>query len=493
MERIINIDWLECYCIESADHPLDVERLQKDFEVEQRIYGTPQYACVLLLKYNGKPYMEVRRLPYSKKSQGGIMEDHACHIRLANRTCYFDNPAMVMINFIERYNLEFKSISRIDICCDFNQFDNLTYPADFVKRYFGDKYVKIRQNRFKSYSKEHALLRPGYQSVDAKRPRVEFLSDGKEEISAHGSDGWKGKKYNYVGWGSESSPVSAKLYDKTLELNREGHVKQYIKDQWAGHLVDNVAEPHEHVWRLEFSIKSEIKQFVRLDDGSLLDNTLAYYSDRYNLLMTFRSLYDIYMDFRVVETDDYGQLKRKDRLSRVELFRWKEDIVVKPHRPNAKKDPTRTDRLLIKRLRKMIGQDLTAYPDNHVQNAAAKVLHLLQLRLMPPSLGEREQAFMAVLKELSEYYDAAHPFGQLLSDAAATLMLELNKQFNVDLLEDFNKFSTLKYKQFSEGFRQEVQPEYRYPMEQRSMDEKPRGLLEDGEYYGFEADNPDGV
>lgn len=470
MDRIINIDWLEVFCIENADNPLTLSWLRETFEVDSRHYGTPQYKEVWIIKYNGFPYIEVRRNPYSVKSKGGIMPDGACHIRLSNRTCYFDNPAMVMVNFIEKYGLRYQSISRIDICCDFQTFDNGTRPAAFLKRYFADRYVKLHQYRFKTYSKEHPHFRKEHQSIDSLRPKVALGIDNQGEISAHGTDRWQGKVYNYCGWGSESSPISTKLYNKTMELNREGHIKTYIQDQWRGRLD----RANGDVWRLEFSIKSEIKNFIHLETGDLLDNSLAYYSDRHSLLLTFQSLYEIYFDFRVVELDDSGNLKRKNRLKRVDLFHWQNDEVYKPMRPTIKKDPTRTDRILLRHLQSYVGMELDKFPCNDIQNAALKVMHLLERRINPPALSKQARMFLDRLDYMAHYYDSTDPYGAELSDACTKLMMHLETAYNIDANMQFNQFRTLDLKRLRKEFYQQAHPEYHYPCED---EEAPDSLL----------------
>lgn len=470
MERLINIDWLEVYCTESKAKPLSIELLSKQFDVEARHYGTPQYKDVWVLSYCGHPYIEVRRNPYSVKSRGGIMPDGACHIRLTNRSCYLDNPALILINFIEQYSLSYESISRIDICCDFIAFDNGTRPSDFLQRYFANRYVKLHQYRFKSYSKEHPHLRRDMQSVDRLTPSVAIDVNHGEEISAHGIDRWQGKIYNYCGWGSESSPISTKLYNKTCELNREGHKKTYIREQWRGRLDERTGD----VWRLEFSIKSEIKNFLQIDTGVLLDNSLAYYSDRHSLLLAFQSLYEIYFDFRVVELDETGNLKRKNRLKRTELFRFNNDEVFKPQRPSSKKDPTRTDRILLKHLQEYIGLDIDKYPSNDVQNAALKVMHLLRRKIDPPAMSEDSRKFFDQLNFYATEFKSEDQYGQELSDACTTLMMYLEACFHIDANIDFNMYRTADLRRLRREFSNSPLPDIIFPLED---DETPDSLL----------------
>ena len=99
--RIINIDWLEVYCIEPKDEPHDAEFFKaKGLEVKERTYGTPIYKEMFAICQDGEPWIEIRRNPYSIKSEGGIMADCSCHLRLCNEACYHDNPIDELRSFI---------------------------------------------------------------------------------------------------------------------------------------------------------------------------------------------------------------------------------------------------------------------------------------------------------------------------------------------------------------------------------------------------------
>ena len=85
--RCINLDWLEVFAKEPAALNPDYFRAA-GYNVNVREYGTPQYAQMFTLSLGALPLLEIRRAPYSLKSQGGIFETGAMHIRLCNNTCY---------------------------------------------------------------------------------------------------------------------------------------------------------------------------------------------------------------------------------------------------------------------------------------------------------------------------------------------------------------------------------------------------------------------
>ena len=213
MNRCVNIDWLEVFCAEQAQNAiLDANYYRLlGYDVRVRDYGTPQYRDMFTIWRNGFPFLEIRRNPYSLKANGGIFNPNDCHIRLSNRSCYDVSPINDLRKFLITFQYSLKSLSRIDICLDFNRFDYGQLPAQFLRAYMRGKVSKINQCN----------------------------------ISAHGKDSFAERVWNSVKWGSVSSPISTKLYCKSLELSQV-HEKLYIRDAWKLSGLD-VSKP---VWRV---------------------------------------------------------------------------------------------------------------------------------------------------------------------------------------------------------------------------------------------------
>lgn len=329
MKRCINLDWLEVFTLEPADRELSAGFfMSKGFAVKLRAYGTPQYAEMFTLCQNGEPFLEIRRNPLSKKSKGGILHDRSCHIRLTNNTCYKTSPIDLLRNFITTYNYTLKGITRIDICLDFVHFDYGQSPGRFLASYLSRKVAKINQST----------------------------------VKAIGRDTFIDMKFNYATWGSKTSMISTKLYNKTLEL-KDAEDKAYIRQAWYGcGLTDDIDnKSNKQIWRVEFSIKSDVKKWVKVDNELhdisrtfFIANNLLMYDTRQKLLAVFMSLQDHYFHFRVLEQDHNGKTKRKDRCKRVNLFKLSNtDEVYKPSVMTLTKLPTRTDKILINRCRKI--------------------------------------------------------------------------------------------------------------------------------------------
>lgn len=280
--RCINIDWLECYCLEVAG-VRDADYFKSvGFYVESRDYGTRHMSEVFtLFDRDHNPFIEVRRAPRSKTGKHTIYPDNACNIRLVNRYCYFDNAATLMADFIARYGYEFRRIYRIDIALDFERFDRGDMPSKVLKRIVNGTYRKVYQ---------------------ANR-RIQ------------GGDAWEGCQDNYISYGKPESMVLTRFYNKSKELKDTGYKKPWITQAWfeAG-LVDDPVRLYKtiqghnvyfpEIWRLEFQVNSSARGWLRIDGehkGEWVEHSLDAYAGRDMLLTPFAYLVAHYFQFRVFQ------------------------------------------------------------------------------------------------------------------------------------------------------------------------------------------------
>lgn len=376
--KCINLDWLEVFCIE--DGCLDPNYFQNlGWNVCVREYGTPLYKQMFtLLNEHGKPFLEIRRDPYSLKENGGIFEKGSCHIRLANRTLYTYNPIQQLQQFLVKYNYQYKGVTRIDIACDQLIFDNGMDPEKLIEDYMAGSILKNRNSR----------------------------------INVHGCEKAGGRSWNSIKWGSASSPLSTKIYDKTLEL-KESCDKLYIKDSWvkaglcdlqkvvydykdkktgieekrskmviikAGtkteeeRTIDEVEEVK--VWRVEFSIKSEARNWITIDKQHVLSIGLTKFQTRERCLLMFLLLSKWCMNFVKAEYNEDGIQKRKDRCTPIVLYTEKNlSNTFKPHRITENEDPTRTEKIIYNRLIRMSKENQGYRLPEEIRNKCLELAH----------------------------------------------------------------------------------------------------------------------
>lgn len=330
VKRCINLDWLEVYCLEPKGMPRTPEYFEAlGYTVRVRSYGTPQYRQMFTIYDGDFPQIEIRRDPYSLRSQGGIFLPNATHIRLSNRACYMVEPVNFLRRFLLAHAYAYQSISRIDIALDFHTFDSKITPQHFIRLYMQGQIAKINQCN----------------------------------IAAHGSDQWDARSWNSLKWGAPTSNITTKLYNKTLELSQV-HDKFYIRDAWQEAGLD----PRKDVWRIEFSINSQGQSLQNKQTGEYIRKHLSAYDTREKLLYNWEILAQKYFHFKEVIGN-----KRKDRCPDVTTIRivtpWAE--VYRPSRNPAKsKEPSRTDFLLAKRL-KQIAEDIQE--DRQIRESARQL------------------------------------------------------------------------------------------------------------------------
>lgn len=313
INRCINLDWLEVTALEPITSPRDPKFFQaRGLVVSVRDYGTRVWGEVFTIEGSDHlPFIEVRRAPKSE-----VIACNVTHLRFVNRVCYFPDAARIMVQFMEAYNYDFLSIYRVDICLDFECFDFGDKPADFMRRFMSGRYAKINQ----------------------------------ANIHAHGSDDWSGRVWNSVSWGSPTSDIGTKFYNKTLELFdpiTKQYAKPYIRQAWqeSGLIDDYVTvtkkKPdgtlyHPEIWRVEFSVRSSVKNWftMKLDGNEKafqsVRNTLDMYDSRDKLLVMFAALSQHYFHFKhslktynfYKEGHSSGNAIRKDRCPDKMLFDW---------------------------------------------------------------------------------------------------------------------------------------------------------------------------
>lgn len=279
-----------------------------------------------ILNEAGDPVIEIRRNPASADSSFHGLTEFSTHIRLPNWMLYQGNPIEYLREFLLKNDYIFKRIYRIDIAYDFEYFDTGDLPARFARRYLAGHYRKINQC---------------------------FLS-------AHGQDNWHECDWQSLSWGSRSSMVTTKLYNKTLELAESKNDKPWIKTAWMIHgLIDNpnsMTKFDDHgklyspqIWRVEFAMMSEADGWIVLEftngkkeKKQTIPHRLSMFDSKDKLWQRFQDLAYNYFHFKYreyqnenkaatqyalarVQSDVERKLKRKDRCRDKILFYWDAD------------------------------------------------------------------------------------------------------------------------------------------------------------------------
>ena len=379
--RCVNIDWLEVYCEESNDeYPCNADYFpRRGYVVREREYGTRVYEEMFyIIDKNGNDMFEVRRNPKSGDSSFVGLSPQSTHIRLCNWVCYQSNCVQLLRDFLVRHNYIFHRIYRIDVCYDFERFDSGDKPERVARRIVEKTYLKMNQTK----------------------------------IHAIGDDNWGGYAWETLSWGSLTSMVSTKLYNKTKELAATGNKKPYILTQWmmAG-LIDNPVTQVKYgkdgsqykpdIWRVEFSIKSKADSWLILEDISgkrvkkkAVPHSLSLFDSQDKLWQRFQDLAYHYFRFKVktykkqkrgvagfalgqIESNHDPELQRKDRMPEKVLFHYDQDRefmhiqnVPKPSKPYHDGEVLR---------RRLINYAAT-HPDHKIREACKVLVDSIDVR-----------------------------------------------------------------------------------------------------------------
>ena len=409
-ERCINIDWLEVYCLEPFGLPArDAVYFQgKGYMVRERPYGTRVYNQMFeILDDNRNPIIEVRRDPASGDSQFSGLVPESCHLRLPNWMLYHGNPIRFLMDFLLEHEYVFKRIFRIDIAYDFELFDSKDDPAKFVKRYLQGRYRKINQC----------------------------------SLSAHGEDSWNQCDWNSLSWGSRSSMVSTKLYNKTKELEESKTDKPYIRSCWmmAG-LIDNPMtftkrQPDgslvkKNIWRLEFSMRSACDGWIAIDivDGKKvkkqrIPHKLPLFDGKQALWQRFQDLCYHYFRFKVKE---YVDISRKTKGGVLELLNSDEN------RPLKRKDRCRDKKLFYFDAGHQFTQVSQAIPDSKTNRMDDVLERRLRIYKEQHSTFSIRSACDVILKDIELNKLSDYTEEKLWKEAKA-LQLVLRAKMDGDL------------------------------------------------------------
>ena len=156
------------------------------------------------------------------KPHSSIIAPNICTVQVGNELLYSEEEDSVMKLINKITPCSFNSFSRIDLCIDFEVDNRLM--AIIRKLDNGSHYVQGKQNGAKWWHEGE------YKGV-------------KQQIS------------HCLNWGSQSSEIKVKLYNKSREQNlltpNGVSDKPYIVEQWKWADFDI-----KNVWRLEFSLSS---------------------------------------------------------------------------------------------------------------------------------------------------------------------------------------------------------------------------------------------
>lgn len=240
MTYTISIDWLSLYCHYSELGMWEPKETEGGdafgaypWRYKKADYGTRQFSQLWFVSMPNEEsgfdeFAEVQCAPYS-----GVLQHNAIIVRFVNRVLYRPDFWALATRFLDDNNFTFRSITRIDICADFNDFACMA-PIALIEGFAAKRLRHIGRGVGALYF-NHGVVRKEY-----------------------------GVQYNGLSFGTHASDARVYLYNKSFELLTQGD-KPWIKDRWKSVGLDIL-----HVWRLEVSLKSKACTFKDRASGNTI-------------------------------------------------------------------------------------------------------------------------------------------------------------------------------------------------------------------------------
>lgn len=329
----INVDWLSIYCHDRNNGNLSSIYFEKSaYEFTLLPHGSRHFKELWEVRNeDGDKYAIIQRVPHSS-----IISSDGCIIQLCNRELYRPHYAAEFILFLSAHHFTYKSISRLDVCFDSNILRSRLRHSNLIKKIMTGEVLKNNQ----------AKVQWNFTSI---------ANIGKP------------MECNSCSFGSKSSGVSTKMYNKTLEMKEQTN-KPYISENW----VYNGLNVNEDVWRIEISIKSDSSTTIRTATGEIFRLSADSLKMQQNVEDIFFSYASTYFCFK----KNTGG-KNKTRMPDLLIFPDTKVTTLHPIRITECKDSGRSDRIFLKKLLSL--QNEFAKADEQTFTALKEVINTFTL------------------------------------------------------------------------------------------------------------------
>ena len=292
--HLISIDW-RTISVDCANFAVCT-----NYSCNREPYGTSIFSEMYTIGMDGMDIAILTKTPRMKH-----MDKNLGLLKILNPILYKPQLDRIVYNIIHDFRLSVKGISRLDLCADFNRFNDYADPQNFIRDFLAVKIWKIGQAKYKCAGKvatstKHTA-RYRREGKKAKDEQESFKVIGKQSARHN---------YQYLRFGSNVSDVSAYLYNKTQEFI-DVKRKNYIVEQWDANGIDS----SKTVWRLEFSLKGNGIKFIDNTSGEFFQKSLNMVLDPELREQLYNACFLRYWVFRYND----GQV-RKDRMKPCNLL-----------------------------------------------------------------------------------------------------------------------------------------------------------------------------
>lgn len=348
----LSIDWLQLYCHRTAGFKPD-EINDWGFTLAAVDHGTKVWKQIHeLISPEGQKIGEVCWEPHSSK-----FSPLAANFKVENSILYEPNGLDKVFEALTFAGLEYKGITRIDVCYDCNEFYAGLSPQNLITRFMDQDYWKVGQYEY-------------FPFLSAKN-KFEQVKGGALQSRGGKLVQYRGKTYkilphecNSITWGKRSSDIQVQLYNKSKEL-KEVKMKDYIMKTWELNGLDIKKD----VWRLEIRLSNSGKDFISVEDNAPFRLHVQDIILQEQLEMLFTSL--AYKHFRWYKFDGHLKLQNNRPLRVLCLCNRP---CYRPKRRVTRPDKTKGLATAVNQITKLICQEATkAAINDKVRNSPAYI------------------------------------------------------------------------------------------------------------------------
>jgi hypothetical protein len=321
LNTCISIDWLQLNCSRSGGKLADMAGKYKIVKLDHQTRHFKSVYEVYLFK---NCVASIAMEPHSS-----VLAPDMALLKIENKYLYNSELSEFVEDLLKSLSLQLNNITRLDLALDFNYFCDGTHPAKFIKEFLYSNIIKHGKSKYKVMGAQDANL-----------------------------------TFEYLKFGSETSIISYYLYNKSKELAEKKN-KPWITDTWKANAINTDID----VWRLEFSIKSNLNELMNLETSEAWSmNKLIVLTENLKLSL-MNCLLQKYWLFSFPHDD-----KNRSRWPKIKLFDLDtaKCILI---RLSEKKESNRSDKIFLKKLveysDEMRGQDFnnSIFADQLIKHA----------------------------------------------------------------------------------------------------------------------------
>lgn len=311
----VGVDWLQLYVKFHTNLP---ERgRQGNITFAAHDFPTPQFLRKIEVYWNDgqatQKFCEVLcvpRLTALPKSAGML--------KVENKWLYTSVWFAALSEVMHVLDMEFCSISRIDLYWDCIRYQNGLYPKKLIADYISRKVLKIGINR-------------GYIAFNDWGYNIP-ISDNNKAISVQKTL----PNINGITWGQKGY-IQTQIYNKSLEM-RSVKYKEWIARAW-----EDAGLRGADVWRTEIRVQKSGKDMLLIESGDLFALGMNEIADEYRVLETFLAYAQKHVRF--VKADYHA---KKQQMQPIDLFCARFDkLRVKPKHASRSTGTNRVLRMVV--------------------------------------------------------------------------------------------------------------------------------------------------